>query len=80
MHVPGQTGVYTTLGGSLRKVIDLNDTLDGKSISSFEVRETALSGDSIAIEAHFDDGSVGIYVATAPVPEPSSCSSRAVCA
>jgi hypothetical protein len=68
--VGGQLGVYTELAGSLHKVIDLGDSLDGKTLSSLELGSEGLSGLSIAFHALFTDGSEGIYIAT--IPEPST--------
>jgi hypothetical protein len=59
-----QQGIYTNLGGSLKKVIDLTDTLDGKNITFIKAGNESLSGDEIAFYVEFDDGSAGIYVAT----------------
>jgi hypothetical protein len=57
-------GIYTTLGGSLRKVIAINDSLDGKIVSSLTSERQALSGNRISFTAGFTDGSGGIYIAT----------------
>lgn len=59
-----QVGIYTTLGGSLRKVIAVNDSLDGKIVSSVASGREALSGNQIAFLVRFTDGSEGIYIAT----------------
>lgn len=64
-----QAGIYTTLGGSLSKVIDINDTLDGKNLRPFPfgsaaLGREALSGNQLAFLAQFTDGSQGVYVAT----------------
>lgn len=59
-----KNSVYTTLGGSLRKVIDLNDALDGKKLDSLHADQESLSGNSVAFHASFADGSQGIFVAT----------------
>lgn len=71
-----QLGIYSTHGGSLMKVIDNGDLLDGKVIASSSLAlrlatDEGLDGDSIAFEVRFDDGTEGIYLATL-VPEPSS--------
>jgi len=67
----GDHGIYTDIGGSLMKVVDLSDMLDGKTLSFLSSGGEALSGNQIAFFAQFTDGSKGIYVATA-VPEPSA--------
>ncbi len=61
---PTQPGLYTTLGGSLRKVIAPNNSLDGKTVSSVAINREALSGNRIAFFVAFTDGSKGIYTAT----------------
>ncbi len=64
-----QAGIYTTLGGSLSKVIDINDTLDGKTLRPFSFTSATLgreglSRNQLAFLAQFTDGSQGVYVAT----------------
>ena len=65
----GQDGIYSNLGGSLERVIDVSQSLDGKTPTGFFFGREGLSGNRIAFGAWFDDGSSGIYVA---VPEPST--------
>ena len=74
-----QNGIYTDIGGSLEKVIDLTDLLDGKTLSSLNFSINGLSGNSLAFLAGFTDGSRGIFRADRvtepepePVPEPTS--------
>jgi hypothetical protein len=62
--LPQQQGIYTTLGGSLKKVIARNDSLDGKIVSSVAIDREALSKNRIAFVAEFTNGSRGIYVGT----------------
>ena len=57
-----QRGIYIEFGGVLEKVIDLNDMLDGKELSSLEFSD-GLSGNSIAFYASFTDNTKGIFVA-----------------
>ncbi len=69
-------GIYTTLDGMLSKLIDVTDTLDGKTFNpnstiSFSVGDDGISGNQIAFRAVFADGSQGLFLATL-VPEPSS--------
>ena len=66
-----QQGIYIDLGDGLEKIIDLNDTLDGKNLSSFLRGRESLSGGSVAFLATFTDGSQGIFRAEV-VPEPST--------
>jgi hypothetical protein len=72
--VSGQVGIYTLIGGQLTKVIDLNDILDGKQLSSLEIGPDALRGSSLAFDAQFTDGTSGIFLAQlqGTVPEPST--------
>ena len=68
-------GIYTTLGGVLTKVIDTNDSLDDLAISSLSFGREGLSGNQIAFDAVFSDGSQAIYIATlnqTSIPESSN--------
>ncbi|NIA07447.1 MAG: PEP-CTERM sorting domain-containing protein [Actinobacteria bacterium] len=65
----GQEGIYADLGGGLEKVVDLADTIDGKTIASLVLSNEGLSSNSIAFRARFSDNSEGIYIA---IPEPAS--------
>ena len=68
-------GIYTTLGGVLTKVIDTNDSLDDLAISSLSFGREGLSGNQIAFDAIFSDGSQAIYIATlnqTSIPESSN--------
>ncbi len=74
---PGSSfqGIYTTLGGELTKVIDINDSLLGKTINSFSFGREGLSGNQIAFGVTFSDRSQAIYIATlnpTSVPESST--------
>ncbi len=66
----GQLGIYNLLGGSLLKVVDLSDTIDGKTIIDLDLTSTG-AFNPIAYQATFSDGSQGIYTST-PAPEPGS--------
>ncbi len=71
-------GIYTTLGGTLTKVIDNDDSLDGKTLSSSNFSSATLGleglrGNQIAFYAEFTDGSRDIYIATLnPTSTPES--------
>ena len=56
-------GIYIATAGSLMKVIDTNDLLDGKQVSSFALGRNGLEGDSLTFLARFADGSEGIFLA-----------------
>ncbi|MDF5733841.1 MAG: hypothetical protein PUP92_39190 [Rhizonema sp. PD38] len=58
------TAIYTTLGGSLTKVIGNNDSFEGKTIRFLTFGSEGLSGNQIAFRAVFTDSSEGIYIAT----------------
>ena len=64
--ISGQLGIYDLTGGSLLKVVDLTDIIDGRAITGLNLSNTGLFGDPIAFQATFADGSQGIYV----IPEP----------
>lgn len=67
----GQMGIYVShpvnsvYPSDPLKVIDLNDTLDGKTITGLLLGPGGLSGDPLASAATFSDGSQGTY--TIPV-------------
>lgn len=65
-----QQGIYTDFDGPLTKVIDLNDTLDGKVITTFRTGDGSLSANQIAFCAFFEDASNGVFVATLPSGSP----------
>jgi len=65
-----QQGIYTNIGGSLTKVIEEGDNLDGKTVIAFFLGRESLSGNSIAFEALFTDGSLGIFIAELVSPPP----------
>jgi hypothetical protein len=75
-----RNGIYTTLGGSLTKVIAEGEQLDGKIIAPYYlgVSRQMLSDNSLVFSVRFTDGSSGIYradfVSHPPksVPEPAS--------
>lgn len=67
----GQSGIYTNNGGALVEVTARGNLLDGKSVTAVFFGKEGLSGNQIAFNSIFDDGSSGVFVATA-VPEPSS--------
>jgi hypothetical protein len=63
-------GIFTDVGGPLRRIIATGDTLDGRIISDLRMNDDALQGTTLAFGARFTDGSLAIYLAT--VPEPST--------
>jgi len=69
-HGDGQMGVYVERNGTLIKVLDRSDTLEGKIPDQINLFPESLSGDSLAIRVAFTDGSTGIYLAS--IPEPST--------
>ncbi len=58
------SGLYVDSGGSIVKVIEVLDSLDGKRVSSLRVAPEGLDGDQLGFRAYFTDGSEGIYLAT----------------
>src|SRR5262249_10833016 len=60
----GQAGIYTTVGGSLARVVTNGTSIDGKTVSSFSMSTRALNNGNVAFEATFSGGAgSGIYVA-----------------
>jgi hypothetical protein len=64
-------GVYTNLGGTLERLIDKGDVLDGKIVSRAQMGWQGLDGNQIALEVDFTDGTDAMYVATL-IPEPAT--------
>lgn len=57
-------GIYTNAGGGLTKIIDTTDILGGKQVSGVNLGPGGFSGDQVAFEVEFTDGSAAIAVAT----------------
>src|SRR5256885_43376 len=70
----GFEGIYSNLGGGLAPVIDLNDLLDGRAITSLSLSRFGFDGQQLVFATTFSDHSRGIFLATAAisVPEPPS--------
>jgi hypothetical protein len=64
-------GVWTNLGGSLAKVLDKGDMLDGKLVARVQMGREGLDGDQIALRVEFADETNAVYVATL-IPEPAT--------
>jgi hypothetical protein len=60
-------GIYSTFGGSLGKVIDVDETLDGKEIAGLSLGRHSLDGNSLVFFVIFRDKSQAIYIADATV-------------
>lgn len=58
-----QGGLYTTLGGSLKKVLSTGEVLDGKSVSEIIFRPDGLRGHTVAFKVIFADSTRGLFVA-----------------
>lgn len=56
-----QAGIYDMTGGQLLKVIAVGDKIGVKAISGLRFSRGGLSGDPVAFEATFSDGSQGVY-------------------
>jgi len=58
----GQNGIYSEIGGSLTKVIDLSNSLDGKTLTSLDLRDDlGVGSNSVVFLANFTAGSSGIF-------------------
>ncbi len=67
-----QGGLYTTLGGSLTKVLALGDPLAGKTVTEIIFRPDGLKGNNVIFKVIFDDSSRGIYRAVLATSASSS--------
>ena len=69
-----QLGLYLAVSGDLFKVVDLTDTVFGKTLESIGFFNEGLSGSALTFLAQFTDGSRAIVRAdgTAAVPEPAT--------
>ncbi len=68
-----QAGLYAHhalgVGGTLEKIVDLGDSIQGKSVSELELSGEAVSGNDVAFWARFSDGSEGVFVAGLSSPD-----------
>jgi hypothetical protein len=79
LYIPPRTGpsdtaiygIFSNLGGSLAKVIDKGDMLDGKVVHQARIGREGLDGNQIAFEVEFVGSTRAIYVATL-IPEPGT--------
>ena len=62
-----RNGVYTDCFGGLRKVIDDDDTLDGKTFFGVSADRESFDDGCIAVKVDFDGGGDGVYLAR-PAP------------
>lgn len=62
----GTTGIYSDVGGTLRKVIATGDALNGSTVSGLQMSNNALGGRWLGFQAVLANGISGIYVATLP--------------
>ena len=66
-------GIYLDFGGNLIPLIDRFDTLDGKLIRDLNIGRHSLSGNELAFNVDFLDGTRAMYLATfSAVPEPTA--------
>jgi hypothetical protein len=72
-------GIYATVGGSLKKVIAVGDTLDGDTVVGLKPTERdALSGNSVVFVAGLSGGLEGIFRADAQIcPTSTALAGRA---
>jgi hypothetical protein len=57
----GNQGLFVSVDGNLRVIVDSFTTLDGKTVSEINFVEQGLSGTSLAFAVKFTDGSEAIY-------------------
>jgi hypothetical protein len=68
-------GIYSTIGGTLDRVLDSTQSLDGLPIASngiFPVSRDGFDGNSIVFRVNFANGNNAIYIANLIIPEPST--------
>jgi hypothetical protein len=71
----GGQGIYYYDGLALSKIIDTDDMLDGKGLSSLSLFPTGVEGSYLAFRANFSDSSIGIFTTQlAAIPEPTTTS------
>jgi hypothetical protein len=68
----GSKGIYTTLGGPLRKVVAVGETLAGKTVADLSLGPHGLVGDRLVFWASFTDGSSGLFTVEAAFPVPAA--------
>lgn len=66
----GQTAIYDLTRGQLLKVIAVGASIGGKVITGLNFSRSGLSGDPVAFQGTFSDGSQGVYTIDV-VPAPS---------
>lgn len=59
----GARSLYRTFNGAIAEIVSVGDVLDGRTIAQVRFADEGLSGDSMAFEAIFTDGTQGIYLA-----------------
>jgi len=64
----GSSGLYARYDGVLGEIIDLDDTLEGKSLRELHIGRESLSGGRVVFRARFTDDSESLYIATIPEP------------
>ncbi len=63
----GQQGVYTNLTGSITKVLNLSDTINGRTPLQFHLSPQGLVNNHLAVQVQFTDGSQSLVVLEYPV-------------
>ena len=67
----GFIGLFVSGQSGLCRVIDTNDTLEGKDVTQVFMGRDSYSVGMLAFRAVFSDGSQGIYLATAQRSSPT---------
>jgi len=66
-HASG-SGLYVSVGGSIMTVVEVGQTLDGKTVEYVETGSESFDGDQVVFWVYFSGGSQAIYAASIPVP------------
>jgi hypothetical protein len=61
---PSDMGIYTTLGGTLHKVVAVGDVINGKTVNQLFVSREALSDNRLAFAALHSGFGQSLYIAT----------------
>jgi hypothetical protein len=67
----GQMGIYYSAGGGLRKVVDLQDQIGGKTLTNLAFGRYGLSANQVAYTATYSDGTQDVqFTPVVPSPRP----------
>ncbi|HEU4427779.1 MAG TPA: hypothetical protein VFT98_03410 [Myxococcota bacterium] len=62
----GGSGIYTNLTGRLQKIVQVNDVLEGRTVSGVRLERDAAAANMVAFGVRFTDGYEGLMVKALP--------------